>query len=227
MSLTFDRALGTSERRQSKTGHYRWPRYSTDDTQALKTSEFTAANAASLPGHETPSTASTRSILASVAMTDDELRVANLIRSAFEGVTLGNGVGLMQAQGLDDYLSHEVLDEYRLQDEKEDWTAISAEKLNRCHSSLSFFDPEGMRFHLPAFLIGDLDGTFDFGVVFRLTYTSAQSKSDFSLFTATQRMAIREYLMLRLADPQYDFEHDLIERSLARDWPEPSMKDNS
>lgn len=37
-------------------------------------------------------------------MTDDEQRVANLIRYAFAGVTLGDGVGLRQASGLDDFL---------------------------------------------------------------------------------------------------------------------------
>lgn len=42
-------------------------------------------------------------------MTDAEQRVAGLIREAFQGVTLGNGIGLRQAQGLDDYASAKML----------------------------------------------------------------------------------------------------------------------
>ncbi|MDZ7616233.1 MAG: hypothetical protein U1E05_04465, partial [Patescibacteria group bacterium] len=36
-------------------------------------------------------------------LTADKDRVLDLVRSAFRGVTLGNGVGLRHGQGLDDY----------------------------------------------------------------------------------------------------------------------------
>lgn len=92
-------------------------------------------------------------------MTDAERRIADVVRSAFQGVTLGNGIGLWQGQGLDDYANSETLARYRAQDEKVDWSRIPASELDSCHSSLSFFDAEGMRFHLPAYLIADLEGT--------------------------------------------------------------------
>lgn len=69
------------------------------------------------------------------------------IQKAFAGVRLGNGVGLWQAQGLDDYASEEKCAEYRANDEKDDWRRISVNDLCQCNSSLCFFDAEGMRFH--------------------------------------------------------------------------------
>jgi hypothetical protein len=85
-----------------------------------------------------------------MALTKQE--VASHIREAFHGVTLGNGIGLLEGQGLDDYEDEATRKAYRERDEKHDWERIPVEALNRCQSSLSFFDAEGMRFHLPAFI---------------------------------------------------------------------------
>ena len=63
---------------------------------------------------------------------------------AFSGVTLGSGIGLLEANGLDDYASEQKLAEYRSNDEKLDWKSIPLKRLNRYSSSLSFFDAEGM-----------------------------------------------------------------------------------
>lgn len=54
-----------------------------------------------------------------------------LIQDAFAGFKLGNGVGLMQAQGLDDYADSATCASYRASDEKDDWRRISPEALNR------------------------------------------------------------------------------------------------
>lgn len=141
-----------------------------------------------------------------------------MIWGAFQGVTLGDGVGLWQAQGLDDYADDRQLAEYRVQDEKVDWPAISADDLNRCYSSLSFFDAEGMRFHLPAFLIADLKGLYSQDVVFPLTYFENDNLSRFKLLDTAQRKAVREFLLLRLRES--DFERRMIERALFEFWTE-------
>jgi hypothetical protein len=83
--------------------------------------------------------------------------VAERIRNAFSGVTLGQGVGLRQAQGIDGYEEETAIADYRQSDEKENWSRIPPDALNECQSSLSFFDAEGMRFHLPAYLLADLN----------------------------------------------------------------------
>ncbi|QDU26362.1 putative acyltransferase [Anatilimnocola aggregata] len=149
----------------------------------------------------------------------DEVRIAGLIRAAFHGVTLGNGIGLWEAQGIDDYADDKQVAAYRAQDEKEDWSRISVADLNRCYSSLSFFDAIGMRFHLPAFLLADLSGTFtSMDILFTLTNRDAYTTSRFVELSPQQREAVRQFLLLRLADPRQWFNHKSLEDALERYW---------
>lgn len=152
-------------------------------------------------------------------MTENEKCVSNLIRAAFAGVRLGEGVGLWQAQGLDDYADSRTLATYRARDEKQDWSAISTADLDRCYSSLSFFDAEGMRFHLPAYLIAELEGTLRTAcAMFHLTYLNDYGASRFELLSKAQRGAVREFLLLCLADPHREFEHQMVEDALRGYW---------
>ena len=152
-------------------------------------------------------------------MTEQEQRVSNLIRTAFAGVTLGEGVGLRQGRGLDDYADERTLASYRAQDEKDDWSAISIEDLNRYHSSLPFFDPEGMRFHLPAYLLADLEHALKIAdVLFPLVYLADGAQSRFQALSGAQRDAVREFLLLRLSDPNYEFPRPMIETALRDYW---------
>ena len=151
-------------------------------------------------------------------MTDDQIRVANLIRDAFREITLEDGIGLLQGHGLDNGADSKTLKEYRSKDEKNDWSMIPVSDLNSCFSSLSFFDAEGMQFHLPAFLIADLEGTFDGDVLFHLTYFEHDAMSRFEILTDSQRNAVREFLLLRLSDPNSDIETPMIEKALSEYW---------
>ena len=45
---------------------------------------------------------------------------------SFAGVRLGRGIGLFEAQGLDDYLGADERKALRERDEKDDWTVIAA-----------------------------------------------------------------------------------------------------
>jgi len=78
-------------------------------------------------------------------MNDEQKRVAELIRTAFSGVVLEDGIGLWEAQGIDDYQSKERHAEYRSKDEKEDWSKLTGEDMTYCYSSLSFFDAKGVQ----------------------------------------------------------------------------------
>lgn len=148
-------------------------------------------------------------------------QIVPLIESAFAGVTLGDGVGLQEAQGLDDYADAETCAAYRANDEKENWHRIPAEALQRCNSSLSFFDAEGMRFHLPAYLLADLRGDYGFGMAFCLTQTSDCDRY-FRLLSDAQRRAVRAFLLHILDDPDYQFDRPHILRALDDYWTEPS-----
>ena len=148
-------------------------------------------------------------------VTEDEAQVADSIRKAFAGVVLGKGVGLWQAQAIDDYATPEQQQIARLHDEQRDWERISSADLNRCHSSLSFFDAEGMRFHLPAFLLADLEGTFLFDVVFALTYATDHNRARFASLSPAQRESVRGFLRLRRAS---EFDRPAIDAAIAEYW---------
>lgn len=72
--------------------------------------------------------------------------VCSVIQSAFKDVKLGSGVGLWQAQGIDDRDDEVTCAAYREKDEKEDWQRITTDDLNDCYSSKSFFDAEECAF---------------------------------------------------------------------------------
>ena len=147
--------------------------------------------------------------------------VAEEIRRAFAGVTLGEGVGLQQAQRIDDGEDDGVRAEYRSHDEKENWQLIPASELNRCYSSLSFFDAEGLRFHLPAYLIADLGGEYRFGMTHEITSVSDDfQRSRLEILNREQRHAIRSYLLHILEDPEYEYERSSIRTALASYWRE-------
>lgn len=142
-------------------------------------------------------------------------RLKAKIQFAFAGVRLGSGIGLYEAQAIDGYASDEVQARCRETDEKNDWQAISTDDLQKCNSSLSFFDAEGMRFHLPAYLIADLDGSYGFGVAFHLACCPDER---FVLLNASQAKALREYLCFIADEPDYALHHEAIRRALAEYW---------
>ena len=139
------------------------------------------------------------------------------IRKAFSGIKLGSGVGLYQAQGIDDYEEADTCAAYRANDEKEDWSRISAKALNECNSSLSFFDDEGMRFHLPAYLLGDLNGSYEYGMAFVLTQASSREEQ-FGLLNKEQRETVRTYLKFIENEPEYAFDREDIRNALNNYW---------
>jgi hypothetical protein len=138
-------------------------------------------------------------------------------QEAFAGVTLGEGVGLLEANGLDDYATEEKLAAFRAQDEKQDWSAIPVELLNRYSSTLSFFDAEGMRFHLPAFLIAHMRGQYGFDLVFHLVQSTGLEETC-SLLTDRQREVVRGYLRFAEEDDDHAFDREHIQRALAGYW---------
>jgi hypothetical protein len=137
------------------------------------------------------------------------------IRVAFANVRLGSGVGLREAQALDGYADEATCAACREKDEKNDWQAISTKDLNECYSSLSFFDAEGMRFHLPAYLTADLDGTYQFGMAFCLTQCSGEQ---FALLNSSQGTVVREFLIFIEKEPDYQWDQEHIRRAIEEYW---------
>jgi hypothetical protein len=152
-------------------------------------------------------------------------QVVRHIREAFRGVTLGRGVGLFEAQGLDNYSDEATRNAYRERDEKNDWQRIPTEDLNECNSSLSFFDAEGMRFHLPAYMIGLLNDRVDRSFLYHLTHLDDFAKSKLADLTTEQRNAVQEFLVFLMSSADYELYRPRIERALSY-WRSNKSKEN-
>ena len=126
------------------------------------------------------------------------------IREAFRGVRLDGGVGLKEGQVIDEYGTDEERAAARGKDEKEDWGRIEVSALTTCQSSLYFFDSEGMRFHLPAFLLADIDSKLSMDLAFHLG--GAPSHPDkFELLNQAQREAVGAFIdyMIEMRESAY------------------------
>ncbi|MFZ3003132.1 MAG: DUF6714 family protein [Undibacterium umbellatum] len=141
------------------------------------------------------------------------------IQLAFADVQLGEGTGLYEAQGLDDFAGEQACAAYRAKDEKTDWRRINRDALNYCYSSLSFFDAAGMRFHLPAFMLADLDGQLNTELLYYLTQSSVKEVK-FALLNAAQRTIVIDYFNLRLDDEDFSHEWEHIFNALLGYWNE-------
>ena len=141
------------------------------------------------------------------------------IEQAFANVTLGDGIGLWQAQGIDDYKTATECHVLRQRDETLDWTNIPTQDLNDCNSSLSFFDAAGMRFYLPAFLLADLRGEWRFNLIFHLCELSNDKQQKFALLNQVQRDAVRAYLTWIASDSDFELHRNVILKTLNDgDW---------
>lgn len=136
------------------------------------------------------------------------------LTDAFMGTELDAGTGLWEAQGLDDYASAEELKELRSKDEKRDWRKIPVAHLNHCNAAAWFMDARGFVFHLPAFLIAELNDQHGYGFLDRL-YCSEESPGGWSeLLTSKQKKALIAALRLILAHPDYERDRDAIDKKI-------------
>lgn len=146
------------------------------------------------------------------------------IESAFSDTVLGDGIGLWEAQGLDDYEDEATCAAYRDKDEKLDWKALSLETLQSCNSSPSFLDADGFRFYLPAFMCADLREDYGYTFHYSLTDFSYIKYSRYTSLSLEQRAAIRSYLIYQRDHPENRFERDTIQKALDSYWTEESCK---
>jgi len=150
----------------------------------------------------------------------NKAELISIIKEAFNGEVLGDGIGLSEADAIDDYKDDAFIDECKRNDERLNWEAISAESLNKYNCSLSYFDAKGMRFHLPAFMTAEIRGEYRWGMAFALTHLSDYSKSQFELLNAKQKEAVKLFLEYLLENPDYEFEMESIIAAIENYWSE-------
>jgi hypothetical protein len=156
-------------------------------------------------------------------MRDNAQLVIERIERAFSGVRLGAGVSLREADVIDDYGTDAERKKARAQDELDDWKQIPEDLISRYYSCLCFFDAEGMRFHLPAYMrfammhYRDSDSaSIDFTI-----YALGYGDDRFSLLTAPQRAAVRHFLKFMAFNGGHHVSSDHARRALEDVWAKP------
>lgn len=144
--------------------------------------------------------------------------IANEVTAAFQNVKLGKGVGLFEGQAIDNYETPDERAKKRAKDEKEDWRLIESKHLNACHSSLSFFDPEGMRFHLPAFICCELRGEYRMGLSIGLSGLDDWMQSKYALLSPPQKAAVARFIEFLATDVDSEFSREALEQDLINFW---------
>ncbi len=144
--------------------------------------------------------------------------IKEVISKAFENVELEDGIGLWEAQAIDDYESKDVRLKARSKDEKHDWKKITNEDIFRCDSSLSFMDEKGLRFHMPAFIIAELEQKTLSGPIYNLSQNVIVYPERYRLFNLDQKDAVAQFLEWCAWQEDYSFEKETINRALQEFW---------
>lgn len=141
-----------------------------------------------------------------------------LVEQAFENVTLEDGMGLRQAYLHDP--GNAALESFRPKsiDERLDWTRIKIPELNSYEAALCYFDPKGMKFHLPAFMKAALNDLLDFDLVTYLISDDVTVDDQYSPLTVAQRHAVHQFLELCRLDCGMPELEVSVEHALSRRW---------
>ena len=127
------------------------------------------------------------------------------VHKAFAGVQLEGGIGLFQAQAIDDWLDERNEEIAKESDERIDWRIIPTDALNQCSSSLSFLDAKGMRFLFPAFLLAEIKGDYTECSVLYEIYLACKEKDErFALFNQEQKRVIFEFIKWAYCNSKYE-----------------------
>ncbi len=146
--------------------------------------------------------------------------VIDRIERAFASVRLGDGVSLGEAEVMDDYGSDADRLKARACDELDDWMRIPDEVIGRCEVGLSYFDAEGMRFHLPAYMRFTLRHYKESAsaIIDYTIYTLGRGGEEFTLLNGAQRAAVRLFLKFIAFNAGRDVAWDDAKRALDEIW---------
>lgn len=108
------------------------------------------------------------------------------IRNEFKGVQLNGGIGLNSAKAWDDYEQFSIEDKYLI-DEEDNWENISDKDLDDNIAAVPYFDSNGMLFHMPAYMICDLNDKINNDLEFYFIVWDIERLTEiFSLFNYHQ-----------------------------------------
>jgi hypothetical protein len=127
------------------------------------------------------------------------------INEAFTFVSIDNGVTLSEADAIDDHYGPKKRAKARAKDTYKHWNEINLPAKDPGDSALSFVDPIGFRFHLPAYMsyiirqqLHDLQFQFHavyYDLTLRLEIGSEYGKLQTSLLQHEERRCVAKFLI--------------------------------
>ncbi|GLS27229.1 DUF6714 family protein [Marinibactrum halimedae] len=117
------------------------------------------------------------------------------IEKAFKNVCLGEGIGVFEANAIDDFSSEEIKGSQREKDVRDNWKLIPDDVIDEHYHSLSFMDDDGFRFAIPSFMIFSLK-YFDSSAsaaIDATIFTLAKTR-DWGFLSAEQKRVIASFL---------------------------------
>ena len=153
-------------------------------------------------------------------MNDNTHLVIERIERAFANVRLGGGVSLREADVIDEYGTDAERKKARAQDEQDDWGRIPEDLIAHYSWCLSFFDAEGMTFHLPAYMRFALRHYRDSASasVDSTIYALGHHDERFSGFTSPRRAAVRHFLKFMAYNGGRHVDSGSAKRALVDMW---------
>jgi hypothetical protein len=133
------------------------------------------------------------------------------IEVAFGGVSLGDGIGILEAWAIDRCLSDKERQSARSSDIRSDWTLVSDEMIDAHYSALSFMDREGLRFALPAYMrfaVRNFDKSQSLSVdapIYSLGSGWPAAPDGPDIFSPSQRAAIAKFLRFMVLEVGDEF----------------------
>lgn len=124
--------------------------------------------------------------------------ITEKLREAFVS-PLGKGTSISEARALDDYERNP--ESFRSRDKEKNWWDLPEHKIEKFHDTLSFMNPEGLRFYLPAFMYHSLTCPTSGCNIHHSVLFALQREFPDSLWTAKEKYAAALFL-------QYKMEHD-------------------
>ncbi|MBI39755.1 MAG: hypothetical protein CMF59_09155 [Leptospiraceae bacterium] len=155
--------------------------------------------------------------------------VIQSIQAAFHGVPQPAKITLHVAEAHDNYdYGHDA--DHRKKDYRGPWQEIPDEHIENCQCALSYLDPEGFRFYLPAFMVWYLKNyknsrkvKLDNALYALDTYSGeprleGHKKEQFSLFSPEQLAACAAFVAFLADDRSGMTDEDFAERIYFNFW---------
>lgn len=158
-----------------------------------------------------------------------KLALIEEITAAFDGVSREDGVTLSETYVIDDYGSPEERAEVRKEDTERWWQNVPDDNISCADAALSFLDPKGFRYYIPAYLVWylrkmdsserDKSNTFE-SIIDALTIQNDSAIDEYSfprfrLLNPQQSKAVARFLQF---EAEHEGFHRDARRALERYW---------